>query len=58
MAVKFGIRDVAFNENHAQSTYPKQLGVSIMRDMDKCIMCRRCETMCNKVQTVGALSEV
>ena len=58
MAVKFGIRDVAFNENHAQSTYPKQLGVSIMRDMDKCIMCRRCETMCNKVQTVGALSGV
>lgn len=58
MAMKLGIRDVAFNENHAQSTYPKQNGVAITRDMDKCIMCRRCETMCNKVQTVGALSGV
>lgn len=58
MAVKFGIRDVAFDENHAQSTYPRQCGVSIIRDMDKCIMCRRCETMCNQVQTVGALSGV
>jgi NADP-reducing hydrogenase subunit HndD len=26
--------------------------------MDKCIMCRRCEMMCNEVQTVGALSGV
>ena len=26
--------------------------------MDKCIMCRRCETMCNDVQTVGALSGI
>ncbi len=29
---------------------------SIARDMSKCIMCRRCETMCNTVQTVGVLS--
>ena len=28
------------------------------RDMDKCVMCRRCETMCNDVQSVGALSAV
>lgn len=31
---------------------------SIIRDMDKCIYCRRCETMCNDVQTVGALAAV
>ena len=29
---------------------------AIMRDLSKCIMCRRCETVCNKVQTVGALT--
>ena len=29
-----------------------------MRDNDKCILCRRCETMCNKVQTVGVLSGI
>ena len=26
--------------------------------MDKCVYCRRCETMCNKFQSVGALSGV
>ena len=26
---------------------------SIYRDLDKCILCRRCETMCNSVQTCG-----
>ncbi|MBO4296931.1 MAG: iron hydrogenase small subunit [Desulfovibrio sp.] len=29
---------------------------AIMRDLSKCIMCRRCETVCNKVQTVGTLT--
>lgn len=29
---------------------------AIIRDMDKCIMCRRCETMCNKVQSCNVLS--
>lgn len=29
---------------------------ALHRDPDKCIMCRRCETMCNEVQTVGALT--
>ncbi|MDY6065556.1 MAG: NADH-dependent [FeFe] hydrogenase, group A6 [Finegoldia sp.] len=32
--------------------------LSIVRDPNKCILCRRCETMCNEVQTVGALTEV
>lgn len=31
---------------------------SIYRNPDKCILCRRCETMCNEVQTVGVLSGV
>ena len=31
---------------------------SIVRDMSKCIMCRRCETACNTIQTVGILSGV
>lgn len=31
---------------------------SLIRDPNKCILCRRCETMCNEVQTVGALAEV
>jgi NADH-quinone oxidoreductase subunit G/NADP-reducing hydrogenase subunit HndD len=31
---------------------------SIIKDPNKCIMCRRCETMCNDVQTVGVLSGI
>lgn len=29
---------------------------SLVKNPNKCIMCRRCETMCNDVQTVGVLS--
>lgn len=31
---------------------------SIVKDPNKCVMCRRCETMCNEVQTVGVLSAI
>lgn len=32
--------------------------LSIVRDPNKCILCKRCLTMCNEVQTVGTLAEV
>ncbi len=56
LAQRLGIREIPFQG--AQSTYRKDLSPSIIRDIDKCVMCRRCEMMCNKVQTVGALSAV
>ena len=31
---------------------------SIVRDPSKCVMCRRCETACNVIQTVGVLTGV
>jgi NADH-quinone oxidoreductase subunit G/NADP-reducing hydrogenase subunit HndD len=31
---------------------------AIVKDPNKCVMCRRCETMCNDVQTVGVLSGI
>jgi NADP-reducing hydrogenase subunit HndD len=58
MAVKLGIRDIPGQEYAEMSTYRKDTSPSIIREMDKCIMCRRCETMCNDFQTVGALSAV
>lgn len=58
MAVKLGIRIIPGQEYAEMSTYKKDFSPSIIRDMDKCIMCRRCETMCNDFQTVGALSGV
>ena len=56
IAVEFGMKEIRFEGK--ESTYRKDISKSIVRDMDKCIMCRRCETMCNEVQTVGALSAV
>ncbi|MDF2594019.1 MAG: hydrogenase, Fe-only [Clostridia bacterium] len=58
LAIKFGVRELRIGKDGAQSTYPVDPSQAIVRDMDKCIMCRRCETMCNKVQTVGALSGI
>lgn len=55
LAIRFGIRQIPGQEYAAMSTYRKDSSPSIIRDMDKCIMCRRCETMCNGVQSVGAL---
>lgn len=54
---RLGIRKIRVT-GKSQSTYPEDVSVSIVRNMDKCIMCRRCETVCNQVQTVGALSGV
>ena len=40
-----GIRKIHYEG--VKSTYREDTSPSIIRDMDKCIMCRRCETMCN-----------
>lgn len=32
--------------------------LSLIRDPNKCVLCKRCETMCNEVQTVGTLTDV
>ncbi len=58
MAIKLGIRNIPGQEFAEMSTYRLDTSPSIIREMDKCIMCRRCETMCNDFQTVGALSAV
>ncbi|MBE0667539.1 MAG: (2Fe-2S)-binding protein, partial [Bacteroidales bacterium] len=58
MANRLGIREIPGQDIAEMSTYRKDTSPSIIRDLDKCIMCRRCEMMCNDVQTVGALSGV
>jgi len=56
MAVKLGVRQIPGQEYAKMSTYKVDFSPSLIRDLDKCIMCRRCEMMCNEFQTVGALS--
>lgn len=57
VSIRLGIDDVRIT-GKSQSTYKFDSTRSLVRDMNKCIMCRRCETMCNEVQKVGALSAV
>ncbi|HRZ42395.1 MAG TPA: NADH-dependent [FeFe] hydrogenase, group A6 [Bacteroidales bacterium] len=56
MAQDLGIREIRYQGE--QSHYREDTSPAIIRDVDKCIMCRRCEMMCNEVQTVGVLSGV
>ncbi|MFQ7120159.1 MAG: NADH-dependent [FeFe] hydrogenase, group A6 [Intestinibacter sp.] len=57
LAADMGIRKIRFKGE--QSTSPIDTSsYSIAKDNDKCILCRRCETMCTEVQTVGVLSGV
>ncbi len=56
LAQKLGIREIPFKGE--QSHYKEDQSPSIIREMDKCIMCRRCEMVCNEVQTVGCLSAI
>jgi len=58
LSVKLGIREIHSVENAEMSTYRKDTSPSLIRNMDKCVMCRRCETVCNNIQTVGALNAV
>ena len=58
MAIRLGIREIPGQEYAEMSTYRLDTSPSIIRDLDKCIMCRRCEMMCNDFQTVGALNAV
>lgn len=57
LAADLGVRKIKYQgeESHYElddSSY------SIVRNLDKCVLCRRCETMCNEVQTCGILSGI
>ncbi len=56
LAINLGLREVTYKGE--QSVYKTDVSPAIIRDMNKCIMCRRCETVCNSLQTVGTLSGI
>ena len=57
LALRFNIREMPFNGGEL-SQRKREVTASIVRNMDKCIFCRRCESVCNEVQTVGALGAI
>ena len=56
LAYSLGIRQIRYKGE--MSEFEIDRSPSIVRNPNKCIMCRRCETMCNTIQTVGALTAV
>ena len=57
LAKELGIREIRYSGE--KMDYPKdESSFALVKDPNKCVMCRRCETMCNTVQTCGILSAV
>jgi len=57
LAAELGIREVEYQGEHKNLPIDTSIR-SFNRDPNKCIMCRRCETMCNTIQTVGIYSAI
>lgn len=57
LALRFNVREMPYQGGEL-SMRQREVTASIVRNMDKCIYCRRCESVCNDVQTVGALGAV
>lgn len=54
LAYEMNIREIHYQGE--KMNHPKdQTSFGIIKDTNKCIMCRRCVTMCNDIQTVGVL---
>ena len=49
-----GVYETRFDGEHSE--YNSDTSVSITRDMSKCVLCRRCVTVCNEIQGVGILN--
>jgi len=57
LAADMGIREMKYKG--AMSSFPKDFSSSsIERNLDKCILCRRCVTVCSQIQTVSVLSPI
>ncbi|MDR1541862.1 MAG: [FeFe] hydrogenase, group A [Clostridiales bacterium] len=57
LAAEMGIREIKYEGPRLKSKKDTS-SYSIVRNSEKCVLCRRCETMCNEVQTVGVYSAI
>ena len=57
LAAELGIYDIRYTGEMTQHRLDTS-SAALVKDMNKCVLCRRCETMCNEVQTVHVLSGV
>ena len=57
LAAELSIHDITYSGEMAQHRRDAS-SPAYIREMSKCVLCRRCETVCNEVQTVNVLSAV
>lgn len=57
LAMELGVADVRF-EHLIKRKDAIDLGVSLVRDSNKCVMCTRCVRACDEIQGLGVLSAV
>ncbi len=57
LADELGVTEISYEG--IRNEYPiDDLSPSIVRDNNKCVLCRRCVNMCKNIQTVGAIDTV
>ena len=54
LAIKFNVLDIEFKGERTKHKVDNQ-SPSIVRDFNKCILCRRCVATCKNVQNIGAI---
>ena len=54
LAIKFNVQNIEYEGEQSQHTID-DLSPSIVRDFNKCILCRRCIATCKNVQKIGAI---
>jgi len=55
LAQRLSVREIKYT-GKAMTTHLDTSSQSLVRNQNKCILCRRCETACNEIQTCGILS--
>lgn len=54
LAEEFGVRSIPYEGERIAHPIDSR-SVSVVRDPNKCVLCKRCVAVCDKVQSVGAL---
>lgn len=57
LASEFGVDSIQFEPNATKRTVDKS-SIALMRDMNKCVLCRRCVRACIDMQEVGVMEAV
>ena len=57
LAIKFNVKGIRYEGARSEHKID-DLSPSIVRDFNKCILCRRCVSACKKVQKIGAIDVI